>query len=196
MQEKLGSSGEKYDRYLLLELFNQSFKQSAFINFLFQTWQDIKSKTKKRNSDVNRDLPIVTLTPAEQEVLGIKDSPRKSESPQPPPEFVQLDQEMMQDHNYSNDIDFTGSMSEPESPPETKVFTAERTKKVKHHSKLNNSKHSDCYFNCDALTNMEQKKLQVKEDYLKFKKDYLRQKLKLIKEQTEALKSIARELSK
>lgn len=130
MQEKLGSSGEKYDRYLLLELFNQSFKQSAFINFLFQTWQDIKSKTKKRNSDVNRDLPIVTLTPAEQEVLGIKDSPRKSESPQPPPEFVQLDQEMMQDHNYSNDIDFTGSMSEPESPPETKVFTAERTKKL------------------------------------------------------------------
>ncbi|KAF9419460.1 hypothetical protein HW555_003960 [Spodoptera exigua] len=40
----------------------------------------------------------------------------------------------------------------------------------------------------------EQRKIQIKEDYLNFKKDYLRQKLALLKEQTEALKSIAKEI--
>ncbi|XP_061718778.1 uncharacterized protein LOC133526253 [Cydia pomonella] len=166
-----------------------------------KTWQDLRSKTKKRNLDAYKQLPATTnndLTPTEQEARGIKDSPTKSESPQreETPEFIPLDQDILQDHNFNNDMEYTGSISEPESPPETKVFTSERRKIKVKNNKYKSSKHSDCYINCDALTNMEERKLQVKEDYLKFKKDYLKQKLKLIKEQTEALKSIARELSK
>lgn len=151
--------------------------------------------------DAYKQLPATTnndLTPTEQEARGIKDSPTKSESPQreETPEFIPLDQDILQDHNFNNDMEYTGSISEPESPPETKVFTSERRKIKVKNNRYKSSKHSDCYFNCDALTSMEERKLQVKEDYLKFKKDYLKQKLKLIKEQTEALKSIARELSK
>ncbi|XP_047992320.1 uncharacterized protein LOC125231020 [Leguminivora glycinivorella] len=169
-----------------------------------KTWQDLRSKTKKRNLGAYKQLPATAatinnyLTPEEQEALGIKDSPTKSESPprEETPEFVQLDQDILQDNSFNNDMEYTASISEPESPPETKVFTSERRKVKVKNNKYKSSKHSNCYFNCDALTNMEERKLQVKEDYLKFKKEYLKQKLKLIKEQTEALKSIARELSK
>lgn len=129
------------------------------------------------------------LTPAEQEALGLKNV-SSTTSYQETTEFVPLDQEHEQE-------DYSLIYSEPESPPEVKVFTQTEPKVKKDNSKNSDNKHSNnCFFNCDLLASSEQRKMQLKEDYLNFKKDYLKQKLKLIKEQTEALKSIAKELAK
>lgn len=135
------------------------------------------------------------LTPAEQEALGLKNV-SSTTSYQEATEFVPLDPDMPEE--YNNEMDSTHTYSEPESPPEVKVFTTEpKEPKVKSSSSKHSDKHqNNCFFNCDLLASSEQRKMQLKEDYINFKKDYLRQKLKLIKEQTEALKSIARELSK
>lgn len=110
-------------------------------------------------------------------------------------EFVPL----RENQDEFNDGMSATSLSEPGSPPEPKVFisTEHKTKKVKIKNSKHSSKHSNsCFFNCDLIAVQEQRKAQIKEDYLNFKKDYLRQKLKLLKEQTEALKSIAKELTK
>lgn len=136
------------------------------------------------------------LTPAEQEALGIKNV-SSTTTYQETTEFVPLDQDNMQDNNFTNELESVASMSEPESPPEPKVFTrSEHKSKMKIKNSKHSSKHTDsCVFNCDLLAVHEERKIQIKEDYLNFKKDYLRQKLKLMKEQTEALKTIAKELS-
>ncbi|XP_045500595.1 myb/SANT-like DNA-binding domain-containing protein 3 [Colias croceus] len=158
-----------------------------------KTWHDLRSKTKKRQAETNGELPLTTvmLTSAEQEALGIKTGEEYQEST----EFVPLTDN--HDDNYHAEMS-NGSISEPESIPEQKVFTQDLKKsKVKIKNGVKSSKHSnECYLNCDLLAVQEQRKIQIKEDYLNFKKDYLRQKLKLLKEQTEALKSIASELSK
>ncbi|XP_072944894.1 uncharacterized protein [Epargyreus clarus] len=154
-----------------------------------KTWHDLRSKTKKRQAETNGELPVsaVMLSAAEQEALGIKNltAPEYQEST----EFVPLEENSQDDFNE----EMSSCLSEPESPPEAKVFQSPTQK-----TKLKNSKHNKhkCYFNCDMIAVQEQRKIQIKEDYLNFKKDYLRQKLKLLKEQTEALKSIAKELSK
>lgn len=130
-----------------------------------------------------------TLSTAEQEALGIKSS-ISDEYHKESTEFVPLSE----NQDFNDRMSVT-SLSEPNSPPEQKVFVSERrTKKLKNKHSL---KHPDnCYFNCELIAVHEQRKVQIKEDYLNFKKDYLRQKLKILKEQTEALKSIAKELSK
>ncbi|XP_028168244.1 myb/SANT-like DNA-binding domain-containing protein 3 [Ostrinia nubilalis] len=161
-----------------------------------KTWQDLRSKTKKRQAEINGEVPssVVMLTPAEQEALGLKNV-SSTTNYQETTEFVPIiDPDMSQE--YNNELDSVHSYSEPESPPEAKVFE-HKEPKVKSCSSKQNDKHgNNCFFNCDLLASSEQRKMQLKEDYISFKKDYLRQKLKLIKEQTEALKSIARELSK
>lgn len=168
------------------------------MSIFFQTWQDLRSKTKKRQAEINGEVPpsVVMLTPAEQEALGLKNV-SSTTSYQEATEFVPLDQDTQEEFN--DEMDGSGLIySDPESPPDVKVFTTEHSeRKVKKDSSKNSDKHSNnCFFNCDLLASSEQRKMQLKEDYLNFKKDYLRQKLKLIKEQTEALKSIAKELSK
>uniref|UniRef100_A0A2A4JGY7 Regulatory protein zeste n=1 Tax=Heliothis virescens TaxID=7102 RepID=A0A2A4JGY7_HELVI len=158
-----------------------------------KTWQDLRSKTKKRQAETNGELPssVVMLTPAEQEALGLKNV---SSTTNQMTEFIPLE-----DHNdldsFDNVVESNPSYSDAESIPEEKVFINPDPPKVKIKKHKNNSKHTTtCAFNCDMLAVTEQRKIQIKEDYLNFKKDYLRQKLKLLKEQTEALKSIANEL--
>lgn len=134
------------------------------------------------------------LTPAEQEALGLKNV---SSTTNQSTEFIPLE-----DHNDQDSYDMAeesnASYSDPESVLEEKVFTDPPEITITNHQNntKQNSKHknTDCAFNCDMLAVQEQRKIQIKEDYLNFKKDYLRQKLKLLKEQTEALKSIAKEL--
>lgn len=164
---------------------------------IFQTWHDIRSKTKKKQAETNGELPISTviLTPTEQEALDIKNT-SSTEDYHGTPEFVPMGDNQ---HDIFNDEISVPFISEPESPPEAKVFNTleHKSSKLKLSSSKHNSKNSEsCYFNCDILAVQEQRKIQIKEEYLNFKKDYLRQKLKLLKEQTEALKSIAKELSK
>ncbi|KAM3957908.1 uncharacterized protein ACR2FA_008053 [Aphomia sociella] len=161
-----------------------------------KTWQDLRSKTKKK-AGAHGEVPTsaMMLTPAEQEALGLKNV-SSTTSYQETTEFVQMDQENSID-NFNNDVESAVSFSEPESPPEVKVFARSTENKRKVKSSKSSSKHSNnCFANCDLLASCEQRKIDIKEDYLNFKKDYLRQKLKLMKEQTEALKSIAQELSK
>lgn len=166
----------------------------AFNNF--QTWHDIRSKTKKKQAEINGELPIssvVLLASEEQGALDIKNN-TSNEDYHRTPEFVPLSDNQ---HDIFSE-EMSAYISEPESPPESKVFThGHKTSKLELSSSKHSQKKSDnCYFNCDVLAAQEQRKIQIKEDYLNFKKDYLRQKLKLLKEQTEALKSIAKELSK
>ncbi|XP_023944987.1 myb-related transcription factor, partner of profilin [Bicyclus anynana] len=161
-----------------------------------KTWHDLRSKTKKKQAETNGDTSFstTTLTEAEREALGIKNMSSVDDY-QENTEFVLLSE----NQEDLNDAISATSLSEPGSPPETKVFvpTEHRKKKIKMKSSKHSSNHSNsCYFNCDLLAVQEQRKAQVKEDYLNFKKEYLRQKLKFLKEQTEALKSIAKELSK
>ncbi|XP_032519253.2 uncharacterized protein LOC116771503 isoform X1 [Danaus plexippus] len=161
-----------------------------------KSWHDIRSKTKKRQAEKNGELPLLTtmLTSAEQEALGIKNISTACNY-QESTEFVT----MSETHQETFNDELSGAtISEPESPPETKVFNSRpKTNKVKLKPSKHSPKHSSlCNFNCDMIAVQEQRKIQIKEDYVNFKKDYLRQKLKLLKEQTEALKSIARELSK
>ncbi|XP_046969254.1 uncharacterized protein LOC124536727 [Vanessa cardui] len=161
-----------------------------------KTWHDIRSKIKKKQAEPNGELPISTimLSAAEQDALGIKMS-SSTEDYQESTEFVPLSDN--QNDNFNDELS-TASISEPESPPEPKVFniTEQKSTKLKLKGSKHSSKHSNnCFLNCDLITVQEQRKIQIKEDYLNFKKDYLRQKLKLLKEQTEALKSIAKELS-
>lgn len=163
----------------------------------FQTWHDIRSKIKKKQAEPNGKLPISTimLSAAEQDALGIKVS-SLTEEYQDTTEFVPLSDN--QNDNFKDELS-EASMSEPESLPETKVFndTEIKSTKLRLRGTKQSSKHTNnCFLNCDLITAQEQKKIQMKEDYLNFKKDYLKQKLKLLKEQTEALKSIAKELSK
>lgn len=164
---------------------------------LFQTWQDLRSKYKKKVKS-NGALPVsaAMLTQAEQEALGLKNVSSTTNYHETP-EFVPLEQDNTMD-NFNDEAESASSTySEPESPPEVKVFENKKSHKTSLKNKNNSSKHSNnCYFNCDLLAASEQRKIQIKEDYLNFKKEYLKQKLKLIKEQTEALKSIAKELSK
>lgn len=162
--------------------------------FFFQSWHDIRSKTKKKQSETNGEMAFSTtsLSTAEQEALGIKSS-NSDEYHEESTEFVPLSE----NQDFNDRMSVT-SLSEPGSPAEQKVFVKSdrKTKKLKINNK-HSLKHTDsCYFNCDLLAVHEQRKVQIKEDYLNFKKDYLRQKLKILKEQTEALKSIAKELSK
>lgn len=159
-----------------------------------KTWQDLRSKTKKRQADTNGELPnsVVMLTPAEQEVLGLKNV---SSTTNQTPEFIPLEEHNNQD-SFDNVNESTASYSDADSAPEEKVFSEPPEVKTKHKNNTKqNTKHTNnCAFNCDMLAVQEQRKIQIKEDYLNFKKDYLRQKLALMKEQTEALKSIAKEL--
>ncbi|XP_075980153.1 uncharacterized protein LOC142979224 [Anticarsia gemmatalis] len=167
-----------------------------------KTWQDLRSKTKKRHAERNGEVPssVVLLTQAEQEALGLKDVSSTSNY-QENTEFVSSDT-LEQDNiaeSFNNDEDSNASYSEPpDTPPEEKVFThpiEDISNMSNHKNNSRDSKHSsDCVFNCNMLAKQEQRKIQIKEDYLSFKKDYLRQKLKLLKEQTEALKTIAKEL--
>lgn len=131
------------------------------------------------------------LTPAEQEVLGLKNV---SSTTNQTPEFIPLEEHNNQD-SFDNVNESTASYSDADSAPEEKVFSEPPEVKTKHKNNTKqNTKHTNCAFNCDMLAVQEQRKIQIKEDYLNFKKDYLRQKLALMKEQTEALKSIAKEL--
>nr|XP_021186060.2 myb/SANT-like DNA-binding domain-containing protein 3 [Helicoverpa armigera] len=162
-----------------------------------KTWQDLRSKTKKRQAETNGELPnsVVMLTPAEQEALGLKNV---SSTTNQSTEFIPLEDQNDQD-SFDNIVESNPSYSDAESFPEEKVFTNPdppevKMKKHKNNTKLNSKHTTTCAFNCDMLAVQEQRKIQIKEDYLNFKKDYLRQKLKLLKEQTEALKSIAKEL--
>lgn len=175
--------------------FTKYFYSLLIFHHPFQTWHDLRSKTKKKQTETNGEIPFstTTLTQAEQDALGIKTL--SSDDYQESAEFVPLSE----NQDEFNDAMSATSLSEPGSPPEPKVFvsTEHKTKKVKIKNSKRSSKHSNsCFFNCDLIAVQEQRKAQIKEDYLNFKKDYLRQKLKLLKEQTEALKSIAKELTK
>nr|XP_004924426.1 uncharacterized protein LOC101742335 [Bombyx mori] len=161
-----------------------------------KTWQDIRSKTKKRHST---DLPasLIVLSQAEKDALGLKNATTTENCMEEETEFVTLQENITE--SVSNDIESTASYSEVESLPEEKVFTRSSRNKIKKlkNAIKNSAKHSNsCFFSCDMFSVSEDRKLQLKEDYLNFKKDYLRQKLNLMKEQTDALKNIARELSK
>ncbi|CAG4956223.1 unnamed protein product [Parnassius apollo] len=154
-----------------------------------KTWHDLRSKTKKRHAETNREVTRSTfiLTDAEQEALGVKNVT----------EFIPSEVEVQQES--LNDNLSEASISEAESLTEEKVFVSStnvNSFKLKNNSKHSSRHSSNCNLNCDMIASQEQKKLELKEDYLSFKKEYLRQKLKLIKEQTDALKSIAKELSK
>lgn len=132
---------------------------------------------------------------AEKEALGLKNV-SSTTSYQDTVEFVATSTEDNNLNGY-NDEDAT-SFSEPESPPELKVVELTQThksKKIKS-SKSGQSHSKNCVLDCDKLVSQEQRKIEIKEDFYNFKKDYLRQKLLLMKEQTEALKGIAKELSK
>lgn len=155
---------------------------------MFQTWHDLRSKTKKRHAETNGDVSrsSLILTDAEQEALGIKSAS----------EFT-LDDDDVHQENLNDNVSIA-SLSEPEYLTDEKICLRKSQKSTK---LKNNSKHSlkhsnKCYFNCDMIAAQEQRKLELKGDYLNFKKEYLRQKLKLLKEQTESLKTIAKELSK
>ncbi|XP_068617938.1 uncharacterized protein [Battus philenor] len=152
-----------------------------------KTWQDLRSKTKKKHAETNGEFTrsSIMLTEAEQKVLGINNVG----------DIESL--EKMHEDNFDDD-----SSIEEESLPEEKIGIPvpeidmdlpKFKKKSKHHSKNSDSK---CNLNCEIIVLQEQKKLGLKEDYLNFKKEYLKQKLKLLKEQNDALKSIAKELSK
>ncbi|KPI99810.1 PREDICTED: uncharacterized protein LOC106126805 [Papilio xuthus] len=148
-----------------------------------KTWYDLRCNTKRRQAESNGEVTTSNnfLTQAEQEALGIKNIN----------EETQL--EDMHEENLS-DIS-AASLSEPESLPEQKVnittVDVNFPKKLKHSSKSSGS----CNLSCDIIAAQEQRKLEIKEDYLSFKKEYLKQKLTLMKEQNEALKSIAKELT-
>lgn len=167
---------------------------------MFQTWHDLKSKTKKRYAERNRELSssLEMLTPAEQEALGLTDIPVANY--QENTEFVASEtiEHDNAEESFNNEAASNASYSDaPESPPEDKVFTCPSTDNnvTNHENNSADNKHSsNCVFSCNILAKQEQKKIEIKEDYLNFKKDYLRQKLKLLKEQTEALKNIAKEL--
>lgn len=170
-----------------------------------QTWQDIRSNAKKKQQVRNGEIPtsIENLTIAEREALGLKNV-TSTTSYQGTVEFVAPEdtQEHMQEDSF-NGYNDSATYSEPGSPPEVKAQVLTHSQlnpllsKVKRIKTSKNSVHSDtCVFNCDILAVQEQRKIQIKEDYLNFKKDYLRQKLLLMKEQTEALKGIAKELAK
>lgn len=137
---------------------------------------------------------FVMLTEAEQEALGLKNvSSSSNTKSQENTEFVQLIEQSNEEENFQLEMD---AISEPESPPETKVFTQKKIKNNSQTKYKHSSKHANnCVFNCDLLAVHERRKVELKEEYINFKKNYLRQKLKLIKEQTEALKLIAKELS-
>ncbi|XP_049876423.1 uncharacterized protein LOC126374020 [Pectinophora gossypiella] len=158
-----------------------------------KTWHDLRSNTKKREKITDGSLPpsLSMLTAAEKEALGLKTTTVSNY--QETTEFIPLESENPED-NYQYVME-AQSLSEPESPPETKLFVKHRTKLKNNSSKNDSQSSNNCSFNCDLLAAHEQRKLELKEDYINFKKDYLRQKLKLIKEQTEALKTIAKELS-
>ncbi|KAL4714866.1 hypothetical protein ACJJTC_012538 [Scirpophaga incertulas] len=160
-----------------------------------KTWQDLRSKTKKRQAEINGEVPpsVNMLTPAEQEALGLKNV--SSTTSYQESEFIPLDQDTQE---FNNEAESALAYSDPESPPEIKVFENvidHEEPKIKSSSKGDNHS-NNCFFNCDILASVEQRKTQLKEDFFNYKKDYLRQKLKLMKEQTEALKTIAKELSK
>lgn len=176
-----------------------TFKQTGYSitklpNYYLQTWQDLRSKAKKRQEIEGMFPPsLVMLTQAEQDALGLKNvSSSSNTNSQENTEFVQLEQSN-EEENFHLEME---AISEPESPPETKVFTQKKIKNNSQTKYKHSSKHSNnCVFNCDLLAVHERRKVELKEEYINFKKNYLRQKLKLMKEQTEALKVIAKELS-
>lgn len=135
------------------------------------------------------------LTQAEQESLGLKNVSSTTNN-QDTLEFIPLEQGNVQE--TLNEIESTVSYSDEESSSEIKALTKsiDKGRKIKKNTKHRSKHKNNCVFNCDMLAEQEQKKIQLKEDYLSFKKNYLRQKLLLMREQTEALKNIAKELSK
>ncbi|KAG6450655.1 hypothetical protein O3G_MSEX006703 [Manduca sexta] len=164
-----------------------------------KTWQDIRSKTKRRHTSDNLPASLIMLTHAEKEALGLKNvSSTTNYQTEEETEFVTLQAEAIPETTNMNEMDSIATYSDAESLPEEKVFptTNHKVTKLKNAIKNGSKCANSCFFNCDMLSVQEQRKLQLKEEYMNFKKDYLRQKLKLMKEQTEALKDIARELSK
>lgn len=165
-----------------------------------KTWQDLKSKTKKRYTEGHVDhSSSVLLTQAEREVLGLKDVSSTSNY-QETTEFVNSGTVEQGDDYNNEDESMVTSYESLASPSEDKVFTDAVQNKVdpvpNYKERSEDNKHSNsCVFNCNKLAKLEQRKMDLKEEYLNFKKDYLRQKLELMRQQTEALKSIAKELS-
>lgn len=156
---------------------------------------------------MNGEIPVsaIMFSPDERAVLGFKNvTDNSAAQPSEDSNLMPLAQEdiIIQDNFPTADTemesnDHQETVSEPKSPPEVKVFSRRSERKVLPKLKRTYKRRTnDCYLNCDLLATQEQEKIRIKEDYLNFKKEYLRQKLKLMKEQTEALKSIAKELSK
>ncbi|XP_050677242.1 uncharacterized protein LOC126973914 [Leptidea sinapis] len=154
-----------------------------------KTWQDLRSKTKKRHQDSNGELPRHNLTVPEKEVLGINPLSDGLKHEEASSEFISLNDNMEDSFSERSEQ----SINETHSPIEPKVFEINPSKSK---TKNKSSYFAGSTFNCELLAEQEQRKIKIKEDYLNFKKDYLRQKLKLLREQTDALKSIAHELSK
>ncbi|KPJ18616.1 hypothetical protein RR48_10560 [Papilio machaon] len=147
-----------------------------------KTWYDLRCNTKRRRAETNGvTTSNVFLTQAEQEALGIKSS--NEETPL----------EDMHEENLS-DIS-AASLSEPESLPEQKVNISTVDINFPKKNKNSSKNSGSCNLSCDIIAAQEQRKLEIKEDYLSFKKEYLKQKLTLMKEQNDALKSIAKELT-
>ncbi|CAB3230598.1 unnamed protein product [Arctia plantaginis] len=171
-----------------------------------KTWQDIKSKTKKRHEN-GFSRSLFNLTDAEQQAIGIKLETSTSQD-QESTEFVNsdaLDLESAQGSFIIEDESNVSYYEVLESPTvEEEVEGEKYTNKVENNIRedqnfkenSDNVKHSNtCVFNCNLLAKHEKRKLEIKEDYINFRKDYLKQKLQLMKEQTNALKMIAKELS-
>ncbi|KAI5637785.1 myb/SANT-like DNA-binding domain-containing protein [Phthorimaea operculella] len=147
-----------------------------------KTWQDMYSKFKKLQQERPGAVPrsVLTLTTAEQEALGFKQthstrSHRKTRS-------------KVNDVHVKDESEIT--LSDPEFSPDDKIFTASLN--INNLRSALSSKHSQTL---DLLAEQEQRKLELKQDFINFKKDYLRKKLKIMQEQSETLKVIARELN-
>ncbi|KAJ2940419.1 hypothetical protein O0L34_g99 [Tuta absoluta] len=147
-----------------------------------KTWQDMYSKFKKLQHERPGAVPrsVVSLTPNEQEALGFKQARlapthRKTRS---------------RVNNIHVKNESAISLSEPEFSPDDKIFTASIN--INNLRSSLSSKHSQTL---DLLAEQEQRKMDLKQDFINFKKDYLRKKLKIMQEQSETLKVIARELN-
>lgn len=161
-----------------------------------KTWQDIRSKIKRRHSSNDLPASLVILSQAERDALGFKNEQTSTNyQTEEETEFVTLPQDNIEE-NMNNEVNSVASYSEVESVSEEKLFPENKIQKLKNSLRRKTEQSNNCFFNCDVFSVQEQRKLQLKEDYINFKKDYLREKLKLMKEQTEALRDIARELSK
>lgn len=173
---------------------------------MLQTWQDIKSKTRKRQEN-GFSRKLFDLTDSEQQAIGIKLETSTSQD-QESTEFVNSDTLELECAQGSFIVEDESNVSYFEvlaSPAEVEEIEGEMfintmegnvREEPNYEENNDNVKHSNtCVFNCNLLAKHEKRKLELKEDYIKFRKDYLKQKLQLMKEQTDALKNIAKELS-